>query len=175
MVLFRHVATSNYEISRFAIAADALPELQPLILEYTGDQFNNRNEWKYYLGRLRFQKGLDRHGQSIVEHLSVIDFTASANRPLVELRTHWGEPWSISTMTSSIGSSLSFGARRWTSRLAQAQRSAAKDYYKAFLTLFVRDAILFENFLLDAKELSFTREIVLPAILEIAAECGPSR
>jgi hypothetical protein len=50
--------------------------------------------------------------------------------------------------------------------------SGAKDYYQKFFTLFLKDGILFENFLLDKKELNFTKEIVLPAIINIEKATG---
>ena len=43
---------------------------------------------------------------------------------------------------------------------------------KPFLTLFLRDAILFENFLLDTSESQFTHNVVLPTIKTIATEIG---
>ena len=84
--LFRHLATSNYEIHRFAMVADAFPEFKPLILEFAEDKFNDRNEWKYFLGKLRFHKGVDKHGQPIVEHLGIINFNESNNKPISSLR-----------------------------------------------------------------------------------------
>jgi hypothetical protein len=91
IVLFRHVATSNYEINRFAMIADTFPDFQPLILEYTDDKFNDRNEWKYYLGKLRFHKGVNHKGESIFEHVNIINFNESNNKPISSLQTHWGE------------------------------------------------------------------------------------
>ena len=38
--------------------------------------------------------------------------------------------------------------------------------------MFLQDGVLFENFLMDGKEQKFTEEVILPAILEIEAECG---
>lgn len=173
MVLFRHVATSNFEFGRFAERAEALPELQPLILEFTEDKFTNRNEGKYFLGRLRFHKDRNRNGEPIVEHVVIIDFNVSNNQPIAALTTCWGQPLVafhhelFQLAYPQLGGSV-FDLSDWLRAIGP----MARDFYKAFLTLFVRDSILFENFLLDAKELSFTREVVLPAIIQIADECG---
>ena len=42
----------------------------------------------------------------------------------------------------------------------------------SFLGLFLQNAILFENFILDYKELEFTKEVFLPAFIEIYKRFG---
>lgn len=173
IVLFRHIATSNHEISRFAICADALDTFQPLILEYTEDKFNDRNEWKYFLGKLRFHKGLSKSGEPIFEHVNIINFNESNNKPMSSLLTNWGQPFvefhhelfdhHFPHMKDNV-----HDLSTWLHELGP----TARDYYKGFFTLFLKDAILFENFMVDAKERSFTEEIILPAFFEIYKETG---
>ena len=173
MVLFRHIATSNYEIHRFIAAADSLDALQPLVLEYVEDKFNDRNEGKYFLGKLSFHKGVNKKGESIWETVRVIDFNGSNNKPISAVTTVWGEslvefhhelfrksfPQHANCMADISGWLREFGP-------------AAKDYYKQFLALFLRSGILFENFFIDEKEFGFTKEIILPAITEIMRDSG---
>ncbi len=173
IVLFRHIATSNYEINRFAMCADILEAFQPLILEYTEDKFNDRNEGKYFLGKLRFHKGVNKMGEPIYEHSNIINFNESNNKPISSILTHWGQPL------------VEFHHELFAKNFPQLKNSphdlsgwlhavgpSAREYYKAFFTLFVRDGILFENFLMDGKEHSFTREIILPAFIEIWSQIG---
>lgn len=173
IVLFRHVATSNYEINRFAMVADAFPQFQPLIFEYGEDSFNDVNEYKYCLGKLRFHKGINKKGEPIVEYVSIIDFTKSNKKPISSLTTHWGERLVdfhhklFNTSFPQLKESV-FDLSGWLGQIAP----DAKQYYKSFFTLFLKDAILFENFMPEGKELSFTRDIILPAILELEAESG---
>lgn len=173
MVLFRHIATSNYEIHRFVAAADALGELSPFILEYGEDKFNDRNDSKYFLGKLSFYKGVNKKGESVWEAVRIVDFNASNNKPLSSIQTTWGEPLvdfhhalfkeSFSPYVCGVAD-----ISRWLHSFGP----QAKDYYKPFLSLFLRDAILFENFFVDEKELHFTKEVIIPAFREIVAETG---
>jgi hypothetical protein len=173
MVLFRHVATPNYEVNRFVMAADSLHQLQPLILEYTADKFNNRNEWKYFLGKMAFYKGTAHDGTNIFENQVIIDFNACSNQPLHSLATHWGQNLvefhhglfenAFPTLKGSVHD---------VSAWLHTTGTSAAEYYKAFLSLFLRDAILFENFMIDTKEYNFTKDVIMPAFLELYEESG---
>lgn len=175
MVLFRHIATPNYEIRRFTIAADALSELHPIILEYTDDQFNNRNDWKFSLGKLYFQKGFNKLGEPVVEKKTIIDINAANNQPISSLATKWGQSlvdFHHELLTEQLPhvdiESNVFDLSSWLHK----HGVSAREYYKAFLSLFLKDGILFENFLIDSKEYGFTKDIILPAILELEEETG---
>ena len=48
----------------------------------------------------------------------------------------------------------------------------AKDYYQGFMSLFLRDGILFETYLFDEKEIDFHKNILLPTIIEIEKKTG---
>lgn len=173
MVLFRHIATPNYEIQRFLICADSLDTLQPLILEYTNDKFNNRNEMKFVLGKVPFHKGLNKLGEPIIERHNIIDINASNNKPISEVETVWGQrlvdfhhemfEHSFPHLKGNV-----FDLSEWLHKFGP----SARDYYKGFLALFLRDAVLFENFLVDGKEYEFTRDVIMPAFMEIEQECG---
>lgn len=173
MVLFRHIATPNYEVSRFLSAADALTELNPLILEYTADKFNNRNEWKFSLAKLRFHHGLNKLGEQIFDTKTVIDINAGNNQPLKDIKTHAG--------TSLVDTHHKLFADRFPqftestydlSEWLHAIGPQAQDYYKSFFALFLKDGILFENFMVDGKEMEFTKNIILPALIELEQETG---
>ena len=49
VVLFRHIATLNYEILRFISLTSVTDKFQQLILEYSADKFTNRNDGKFFL------------------------------------------------------------------------------------------------------------------------------
>lgn len=173
IILFRHIATPNYEINRFMACADALSDFQPLILEYTEDLFNDRNQAKYFLGKLRFQKGLSKDGRPIFENMNVINFNESNNKPISAITTIWGQLLvdfhheMFSSRFNNFSKSF-YDLSKWLHEHGM----TAKEYYKPFFTLFLRDAILFENIRVDDKELSFTQSVMLPAFSEIEKECG---
>lgn len=173
IAIFRHVATSNYEIIRFMIAANTFPDLRPLILEYGDDRFLDRNDWKHSLGRLVFCKGIDKWKHHIYETETIINFNESNNTPISHVVTLWGEKLvdfhhqlflrHYPTLDAQL-----YDLSAWLHQVG----GSAKAYYKRFLTLFLRGGILLENFLLDDKEGSFTAQVVVPAIKEIEAESG---
>lgn len=176
MVLFRHIATPNYEVNRFIIAADSLgEELQPLILEYTQDKFNNRSDGKYYLGKIPFYKGRNRRGESLLEYQVIVDFNESSNKPLNSVTTHWGQSLvdfhhELFEETFTFFKDIKYDLSEWL----KLSGGTAKDYYKSFLKLFLKDGVLFENFYIDEsqKEFAFNRDIVIPAFKEIYEESG---
>lgn len=174
MVLFRNIATPNYEISRYLICADALQDtLQPLILEYTADKFNNRNEMKFVLGKIPFHKGTNKHGEPIVERKTIIDINASNNVPLHKVETVWGEKLvdfhhELFAQSYPTFSDVTYDLSDWLRELG----ATARDYYKGFFCLFLKHGILFENYMIDGSEFAFTKEIIAPVLLEIEKESG---
>jgi hypothetical protein len=173
MVLFRHIATPNYEIRRFLTAADALEVLHPIIFEYTADKFTNRNEWKYSLGRISLHKGMNRKKEQIFECKNVINFNQSNNKPIHSINTHWNQSLvdfhhEIFTKGYPHLKDSIFDLSDWLHKFG----TTAKDYYKAFLCLFLKHGILFENFLIYGEELPFTQEVILPMIIKITEETG---
>ena len=174
MVLFRHIATPNHEINRFISLGDALESLQTLILEYSEDKFNDRNEAKYFLGKLRFHKGHSGDGHAIFENLNIMNFNESGNLPLSRVLTHWGQGL-VNLHHELFDNCYKDRVNISVSDLSEWLHTcgaSARNYYKPFLTLFLRDAILFENFLVEAKEKSFIQQVILPAFLEIEEEIG---
>ena len=173
MVLFRHIATPNHETSRFAMAADIFSDLHPMILEYTRDKFNDRNEWKHFAGKLRFHKGRDRNNQPIVEQMNIINFNDSNNLPISEVKTHWGQSLvdfhhGLFTKVFPHLADNYFDLSDWL----HAVGPTAKEYYRNFFKIFVRDGILFENFLVEGKEASFSQAVVVPAFRAVMQETG---
>ncbi len=173
MVMFRHIATLNYEIRRFLISADVLDHLKPLILEYTKDLFNNRNEWKFSLAKIPLSKGVNKKKEQILEFRTIIDVNSSNNKPISEIKTKWGElltdfHHSIFKRDFPHLSNHIIDASDWLHIFGK----NPKEYYKPFLSIFLKYGILFENFMLNQEESSFTKEVILPALLEIQEETG---
>lgn len=173
LILFRHIATPNYEISRYIGIADIFPEFNTVILEYLDDQFLDRNENKYFLGKLRFQKGLSKDGSPIFENLALINFNESNTKPISSLLTKWGQRLvdfhhELFEKRFPMFKHSYYDLSSWL----HSYGNTAQEYYKPFLTLLLKDGILFENMLVDEKEKSIIRDIILPAFSEIEQESG---
>ncbi|MEO5646122.1 MAG: hypothetical protein ABIQ91_01460 [Candidatus Paceibacterota bacterium] len=172
-VIFRQLVTPNYEIRRFFSIVDAVDDIQPLFWEYYDDKFTSNNEWKHSLGKLAFYKGKGKKGGSKIDTVNIIDFNVSNGKKISEVKTLWGQSLvdfhhEFFDTRFRPGTGLYFDATKWFSQ----NGGTAKSYYKHFLALFVRDGILFENFMLDEKEYSFTKEVFLPAFLQVWHETG---
>ena len=174
-VIFRHMATPNHEIRRFIGLVDGFSDgnIDPLILEYHNDKFTNLNEWKYSLGKLPFHKGLDRNGNLIFEQKSIIDFNTSNNKPISSVNTLWGQSLidfhhelfckSFDSLDKNF-----FDLSDWIKEHGQ----VPAEYYKHFFNFFVKHGILFENFLLKEKENTFTKNVIIPAFLDVYRKTG---
>lgn len=171
-VIFRQLVTGNYEIRRFVSIVDSM-DLKPVFWEYYADKFTSNNEWKHSLGKLFFYLGRGKKGGAKIECLKIIDFNRFNGQAICDVKTLWGESLIdfhhrfTRERFRDISSSF-FDASCW---FAENGKSADK-YYQTFLELFVKHGILFENFLLDEKELSFTKEVFLPAFIEVWRKTG---
>ncbi len=171
-VLFRQVATPNYEFRRFMCVPDAL-ELDPIFLEIHNDKFTLNNPMKYQLARLGIHMGLGKKGGGKIIYKRILDFNESHRKTIKEVRTLWGQSLidfhhelfleafpKYATKLLDISSWLHNGGR------------TAFEYYREVVGLFVRNGILFENFVLEGDELEFTRDVFLPAFFEVWKTTG---
>ena len=173
VVLFRHIATLNYEILRFISLTSVTDKFQQLILEYSADKFTNRNEGKFFLGKMSFVKGRNRNNEILFENQNIINFNSSNSKSISSVKTLWGQ--SLVDFHHELFFKAfpelkdhMFDLSRWIIE----NGDEAKKYYKFFLSLFLKHGMLFENFLLENNELIFTKDIILPAIMEIEKETG---
>lgn len=175
-VMFRQVVTPNYEIRRFLDLIDMVEGLSPMFLEYAEDKFTDNNEWKYSLGKVGFYFGQGKKGGEKIERTRVIDFNSYRGKKLAEVKTLWGqslidfhhELFLEAYGGGTLNNDSFFDGSDWFSQSG----GQAIDYYKNFLALFVKNGVLFENFLLDTKEIDFTKNVFLPAFIKITQESG---
>jgi hypothetical protein len=175
-VLFRQVATPNYEIKRFISIAKQY-DLHPLIFEHHNDIFSpDNNEYKYSLGKMPIHKIVKgKPGSEIKEHITIVDFNAYKGKKIKDVKTLWGEPlvdfhkflfsdyfknekvvvWNASELYKKQGSKNPF------------------ELYKYLFLFFIYHGILFENFLTSkSAEGDFTKTVVLPALNYVIEQVG---
>lgn len=173
MALFRNIATPNYEMHRFAMCADVLTQLKPLILEYTHDTFADINELKYALGKLCFYKGLNVHHAPVFQYKTIVDMSKCNGRKINSLDTLWGQSFvdlhhefvknRIPLLYENI-----IDISEWLNHVG----GEANKYYEKFFSLFLRDGILFETFLFTKNEFDFDKHTVLPSIITLEKLTG---
>jgi hypothetical protein len=172
-VIFRQLSTPNYEIRRFFSIVNAIEALEPLFWEYHHDKFTSNNEWKHSLGKLFFYHGKGKKDGSKIEAVKIIDFNSSNGKKIKDVQTLWGQSLidfhhQFFNETFRTGIDSFFDATEWFHR----QGGTAAKYYEPFLSLFIRHGILFENFMLDAKEADFTEKVFLPAFISVWKKTG---
>ncbi len=171
-VLFRQLVTSNYEVRRFVSILDSL-NLEMLFWEYLEDKFTSNNEWKHSLGRLLFYKGKSASGDPIIEAKTIVDFAHFDGAKLSSVETLWGQNLVefhhefIEKRFRNVHHTF-FDASTW----CKENGGGSEGYYRPYLSLFIKYGILFENFMLDSKEIAFTRKVFLPAFIEVYKKTG---
>ena len=174
MALSRHLGTPNYEMYRFMHFSDVLTNLSPIILEYRNDKYVNANHTKYALAELCFYGGI--HGltrRAILDRVSVINKNESNGKRISDIKTKWGE--SLISFHRAFLISKFPAIEKGVVDLSEMYAELggkARDYYNGYLSLFLRNNILFENFLFSKEESSFMKTIILPTILRILKETG---
>ncbi len=166
-VLFRQIATPNYETKRF-IALAKENNLHPVIFEYHDDIFSpDNNEFKYSLGKLSLHKTvLGGVFSNIKENINIIDFNTHKGKKIKDIVTTWQEPLTdfhkfLFNSHFKNESIILWNASEWF----KSKGDTALNYYQYFFLFFIRNGILFENFLSSKdSEGSFTQKVVLPAI-----------
>lgn len=171
-ILFRQVATPNFELERF-VALSISSGLSPLVLEFRRDKFVSVNPMKYALARMCFHEGNDRNGNSRVRNISVADMLAADGTMLQDAVTHWRQNLiafhhELLSMQPSLSNVETYDVSAWLG----AYGPSAQQYYPEFFTLFIDRAILFESFLVTPREARFTDEIIIPAFDAARARRG---
>src|SRR3989344_4903834 len=169
-VLGRQIATPNFESQLFNEMAKKRG-LKPLWWTYHGDKFCTANPDKVSLGKMGFVKGKDKNQNPMVVNRTVINFQRCDNKPFDEIHTEWGEPFvdfHHRLFTASMQGCEIWDATSWFKK----RGGRASQYYVHYLSLFIANGILFENFLEGGKEEKFTNTIVKPAIEEIKERFG---
>lgn len=171
-VLFRQLATPNYETIKFLDLLATNNYLRPVFWEYYNDKFTPNNEYKRALGKMQFRAGMGKKGGIKMLQHTVIDFNDSNGARISDVVTRWGVPLVEFHHALFREVRLSTAAFFDSSEWFRHSGGNAGAYYEAFLRLFVQNGILFENFLIHGIEEEFTRAVFLPAFIKVFKETG---
>lgn len=172
LAMFRNVATPNHEAYRFRIAADVMPELEPVLFEYTKDKFADINPSKRALGKLCFYKRLDKNGTPVFWYKSILDIQHANGKLLNELRTVDGTEFVNAHHTFFNSVFGDFFTIEDISEWLHHNGTRPQNYYLPFLSLFLQNGILLENFLFTEEEKRFNRDVILPALITLREQTG---
>ncbi|MCX6786614.1 MAG: hypothetical protein NTU85_02250 [Candidatus Kaiserbacteria bacterium] len=173
-VLFRQVATPTHEIIRFLKIANKM-NLKPLILEYHDDKFvSAENRFKRSLGKMPIYQYTGSDGREMVEYETICNFNTSTGKKFKNIICLNGEkliPFHhrlFRTLTGLNPKTYTVDGSDWFSSAGK----KAELYYEQFLSFFIRDGILFENFMPFRSEGAFTKTIISPAFENLEKKYG---
>lgn len=173
-IFFRQVATPNHEMIRFLRLAKQM-KLKPLILEYHDDKFvSSENRSKRALGKMPIYQHTGSDGRDMMEYKTVCDFNVSTGKKFKDVECLTGEDIIsfhhnlFRTITKLNPKTYCFDASDWFKSAGE----RAELYYEQLLTLFIRDGIMFENFMSFRSESAFTKSIIVPAFEKLKSRYG---
>ena len=167
-VFTRSIFTPNHEMAYFLDLCNLL-KLEPLLLEYSDGKFVARNLEKYRLARLKFYEGIGKHHGIKNSQLNILNFNEEEGKKMEEITTLWGEKviefhhHALFRVYPYLEKSINdFSA--WFNKT----RTMNSHYYFFFLSLFLKNCVLFENFIdSDNEETKFTEKHFLPSFIEV--------
>jgi len=161
-VLARHLNTPDNEFFRFLDLSKKV-NLAPVCPEYLDDIFIPENKDKHCLGKLYFHSGKGRNGGDKINILKIIDFKEAERKKIKEIKTIWGEnlaDFHHKLLINSFGEKAPeiSDASKWIKKIG----GNPSKYYLVFLALFIRNGILFENFINTKDEKKFINTALRP-------------
>jgi uncharacterized protein len=165
--LVRNVTSPNKEFFRFLDIASGL-ELEENFLEFTKDKFTANNDLKYHLGKCFFFSGLGKNGGNKLSTMRIINFNTAEGKSFDKIDTIFGNNlvdfhhFLIEECLPNFKSKI-IDISEWLSK----KGSISSSFYSNYLAFFIRNGVLFENFLMDGTEAELTKNVVIPAIKKL--------
>lgn len=170
--LARHVASPNFEFFRFLELVKEV-NLDFVLSEYTDDKYLSINNLKRHLGKMFFHTGINKNGDKIFVPKKVIDFGKSDRKFIKEVETITGKKLVdlhhdiLCEEFPQIRSNIK-DVSNWVNRNGKVLDA----FYPRFLAFFIRNGVLFENFLLNEEEKELTDDIIIPAVEMLTKKFG---
>lgn len=168
----RHIISPNFDFLLF-LKKVTCAEIDFVCPEYKEDKFVSKNINKYHLCKLYFHDGVGKNGGRKIDTLKIVDFNKSEGKKFKEIKTLWGENFIdfhhrlLCSLIPEINEKI-FDVSKWIKKNGK----QPDKFYNNFLVLFLRNGILFENFLLNKEEKDFTKNVVLENFKKIEKYFG---
>ncbi len=172
-MLVRYIMSPTFEYSYFLDLCRDI-RIDPLFLEFSSDKFVARNQEKYSLCRLSFFSTDDVGGKRVESRMRIVDFNKYEGKPLNEVRTIRGEKLVDfhHRLLERSGEYIPGSVVDFSTWFRKSTTKSKEYYYLYYLALFLAHGILFENFLQNKAEISFTMGKVVPAFHKLVELFG---
>lgn len=170
--LARHVASPNFSFLRF-VNLSKQAGLNWVCPEYLQDKFVSKNQDKYFLGKLFFYHGTGKHGGVKTEIRRIIDFNSMEGKSFGSIMTLTGDAFHNfhHSMLKNMGIEYQGHIPDFSFWLEKMGGTPEK-FYPYLLALFIRNAVLFDNFLCKGPETDFIRRIFIPSFAKVEEVFG---
>ena len=127
-----------------------------------------------FVGKMPIYQQTGTDGRDIVKYHTILDFNTYTGKPLSTVRCKTGESLidfhhGLVTKIARLNTETQcVDATEWF----EGAGGHAQNYYEQFLTLFIRDSILFEYFEPGKAEETFALEVMLPAFRHVTERYG---
>lgn len=155
--LGRHILTSNIECLMFLKIAKK-SGLNLMGIEYYDDKFLTMNRSKLSLGKMTM---VCNKKKSKKDSFNIFNLQENNGKKFSEIKTFWGESLIDfhHRLICNIEPNINLvDMSDWI----KGKGKKAVDFYLYYLALFVRNGILFDNYLTKGEESEFTKNIFLP-------------
>ncbi len=146
--------------------------LKPIVWEYLDDIFVTNNASKVSLAKMVFYHGKDDYGDMVTSTRHIIDLSGkNEKRKIKDIYTLWDEKFVDfhHRALNEFYKEIEFhDGSEWVHKMGD----KPINYYKYALALYIRNGILFENYLLSGKEKKFTKEILIPSFEFVKEKFG---
>jgi hypothetical protein len=166
-MLGRHIMTSNIETIRFSELSKEVG-LKPLGFEYLDDRFLTMNKSKLSLGKMSFLCSKTNKRKDIFDIFNLQD---NNGKKFTEITTFWGEKlvdFHHKLITRNVPDVKLVDMSEWIKKRGE----KAADFYHHYLAMFIRNGILFDNYLEKGKESKFTSEVFMPSYEKVFKHFG---
>jgi hypothetical protein len=172
-ILFRQVATPNYELRHF-LRGCRRHGFEPVILRYHADRMSCHNQFKRSLVHPMFVKGLGRNGSPYFVKRPLLRIDAVDNTPLREIGLAGTDlPDFHDRLLREVLPEMTVRTVEASGWFGQYARGA-RDYYVDLFCGLTNGLVLFEDFISDGQEARFFADIVRPAFDEACRRLGHS-
>lgn len=176
--LSRDLVSPNFETKKFIEFVKKNNILKPVFWEYYSDKFSpDVNMSKRSLAKMTFHFGFDKSGNDRIRNMTVVDFNLYNGKKINEVKTLWGQSL-VEFHHELLGfihpdiikkEVVLFDATEWYKSVGE----KVSVYYENLLLLYLKNGILFEEYVLDDQHESvFIKNVFLPAFIKIYKETG---
>lgn len=161
-ILFRQVATPNYELRSFLKTCRRM-NFEPVILTYHHDRMSCHNVFERALVAPAFVEKINRLGEPVWRRRSIENIEAVDKIPLCDIEVAGKTlPNLHALLLSAVLPGAAFRIVEGSSWFGNYPRGA-RDYYVDLFLGLSGPTVLFEDFVSDAEDAQFFKDIVQPA------------